>query len=149
MVAKINFREIEIAPDIRKIWLLKYVDYVVFNQIILFSFSNVDICLLDDPLSAVDSHVGRHIFDNVIGPDGLLADKTRIVVTNAVNFLAQVDEILVVKDGEIAERGTYQELLNQQGPFAQVSNNLYRVQSAEGKVFFFFLIWLERKKYTS
>ena len=76
-------------------------------------------------MSAVDSHVGRHIFDNVIGPDGLLADKTRIVVTNAVNFLAQVDEILVVKDGEIAERGTYQELLNQQGPFAQVSKNLF------------------------
>ena len=71
-------------------------------------------------MSAVDSHVGRHIFDNVIGPDGLLAEKTRIVVTNAVNFLAQVDEILVVKDGEIAERGTYQELLDQQGPFAQV-----------------------------
>ena len=101
-------------------------DYVFFNQLIyVFSFSNVDICLLDDPLSAVDSHVGRHIFDNVIGPDGLLADKTRIVVTNAVNFLAQVDEILVVKDGEIAERGTYQELLDQQGPFAQVSNNLF------------------------
>jgi len=82
-------------------------------------YSDVDICLLDDPLSAVDSHVGRHIFDHVIGPEGLLADKTRIVVTNAVNFLAQVDEILVIKDGEIAERGTYQELLNQQGPFAQ------------------------------
>ena len=77
-------------------------------------------------MSAVDSHVGRHIFDNVIGPDGLLADKTRIVVTNAVNFLAQVDEILVVKDGEIAERGTYQELLDQQGPFAQV-HNFYRI----------------------
>ena len=86
----------------------------------LFLHSDVDICLLDDPLSAVDSHVGRHIFDHVIGPEGLLADKTRIVVTNAVNFLAQVDEILVIKDGEIAERGTYQELLNQQGPFAQV-----------------------------
>jgi len=82
-------------------------------------YSDVDICLLDDPLSAVDSHVGRHIFDNVIGPDGLLADKTRIVVTNAVNFLSQVDEILVLKDGEIAERGTYQELLDQQGPFSQ------------------------------
>ena len=81
---------------------------------------------MDDPLSAVDSHVGRHIFDNVIGPDGLLADKTRIVVTNAVNFLSQVDEILVLKDGEIAERGTYQELLDQQGPFSQVSKLTYR-----------------------
>ena len=80
---------------------------------------------MDDPLSAVDSHVGRHIFDHVIGPEGLLAGKTRIVVTNAVNFLAQVDEILVIKDGEIAERGTYQELLNQQGPFAQVGSLFY------------------------
>ena len=109
--------------------------YSLIN-LFLFSFSNVDICLLDDPLSAVDSHVGRHIFDNVIGPDGLLADKTRIVVTNAVNFLAQVDEILVVKDGEIAERGTYQELLDQQGPFAQVSKNLFLLHRYQKICFF-------------
>lgn len=38
-------------------------------------YSNRDIYLLDDPLSAVDSHVGKHIFDNVIGPKGLLKDK--------------------------------------------------------------------------
>ena len=113
-----------------------------------FSFSNVDICLLDDPLSAVDSHVGRHIFDNVIGPDGLLADKTRVVVTNAVNFLAQVDEILVVKDGEIAERGTYQELLNQQGPFAQVSKNLFiLIKMLQLKTFV--VTPLESKSYTT
>ena len=74
-------------------------------------YSDVDICLLDDPLSAVDAHVGKHIFDNVIGPNGLLNGKTRILVTHAVNFLAQVDEILVIKDGEIAERGSYKELL--------------------------------------
>ena len=82
-------------------------------------YSDVDICLLDDPLSAVDAHVGKHIFDQVIGPEGLLKNKTRILVTHAVNFLAQVDEILVVKDGEIAERGSYKELLGQKGPFAE------------------------------
>ena len=38
-------------------------------------YSNADIYLLDDPLSAVDSHVGKHIFDNVIGPNGLLKNK--------------------------------------------------------------------------
>lgn len=38
-------------------------------------YSNADLYLLDDPLSAVDSHVSRHIFDNVIGPNGLLAKK--------------------------------------------------------------------------
>lgn len=38
-------------------------------------YQNEDIYLLDDPLSAVDSHVGKHIFDKVIGPKGLLRRK--------------------------------------------------------------------------
>ena len=40
-------------------------------------YSNADIYLLDDPLSAVDSHVGKHIFDKVIGPKGLLRNKVK------------------------------------------------------------------------
>lgn len=36
--------------------------------------------LLDDPLSAVDAHVGKHIFEQVIGPQGLLKDKVRMMV---------------------------------------------------------------------
>ena len=43
-------------------------------------YNNADVYLLDDPLSAVDTHVGKHIFDNVIGPDGLLKNKTRLMV---------------------------------------------------------------------
>lgn len=38
-------------------------------------YQDRDLYLLDDPLSAVDSHVGKHIFDNVIGPNGLLKNK--------------------------------------------------------------------------
>lgn len=38
-------------------------------------YSDSDIYLLDDPLSAVDSHVAKHIFDNVIGPEGVLKGK--------------------------------------------------------------------------
>ena len=40
-------------------------------------YFNADIYFLDDPLSAVDSHVGKHIFDKVIGPEGLLREKVR------------------------------------------------------------------------
>lgn len=40
-------------------------------------YSDANIFLLDDPLSAVDSHVAKHIFDQVIGPEGVLADKVR------------------------------------------------------------------------
>jgi ATP-binding cassette subfamily C (CFTR/MRP) protein 1 len=38
-------------------------------------YNSADIYFLDDPLSAVDSHVGKHIFENVIGPSGMLHRK--------------------------------------------------------------------------
>jgi ATP-binding cassette subfamily C (CFTR/MRP) protein 1 len=38
-------------------------------------YNGADIYFLDDPLSAVDSHVGKHIFENVIGPNGMLHRK--------------------------------------------------------------------------
>ncbi|XP_076852199.1 multidrug resistance-associated protein 1-like isoform X2 [Brachyhypopomus gauderio] len=77
-----------------------------------------DVYLLDDPLSAVDPHVGQHIFDKVIGPKGTLKDKTRVLVTHGLSFLPQVDLILVMVDGEITETGSYSELLGRQGAFA-------------------------------
>ena len=43
-------------------------------------YNDADIYLLDDPLSAVDAHVGKHIFEQVIGANGLLKDKTRFMV---------------------------------------------------------------------
>ena len=51
---------------------------------------------LDDPLSAVDSHVGKHIFDKVIGPNGLLGKKTRILCTNSVAYLNDMDRIVII-----------------------------------------------------
>lgn len=82
-------------------------------------YSEADIYLLDDPLSAVDSHVGKHIFENVIGPTGMLATKTRVLVTHGITYLPNVDTIYVVKDGEISESGTLQELINKKGDFAE------------------------------
>uniref|UniRef100_A0A1B0D0A2 ABC-type glutathione-S-conjugate transporter n=1 Tax=Phlebotomus papatasi TaxID=29031 RepID=A0A1B0D0A2_PHLPP len=82
-------------------------------------YSNVDIYLLDDPLSAVDAHVGKHIFDNVVGPRGLLAGKTRLLVTHGISYLPHMDEILVISDGEISESGNYKELLAQKGAFSE------------------------------
>lgn len=70
-------------------------------------YSQADIYLLDDPLSSVDSHVGKHIFDNVFGENGLLEGKTRLLVTHAIVYLPKVDEIYVMIDGEITESGSY------------------------------------------
>lgn len=81
-------------------------------------YSNAYVFLLDDPLSAVDSHVGKHIFEEVIGPNGLLKNKTKILVTHGIVFLPQTDNIFVMKNGEISESGTYKELLDKKGAFS-------------------------------
>lgn len=81
-------------------------------------YADSDVYFLDDPLSAVDSHVGKHIFEQVIGPDGLLANKTRVLVTHGVTYLRQMNNIFVLKDGKISESGTLQELLDRKGAFA-------------------------------
>jgi ABC-type multidrug transport system fused ATPase/permease subunit len=54
-------------------------------------YARADVYLLDDPLSAVDEHVGRHIIDNVLGEDGLLATKTIILATNSIPVLSHAD----------------------------------------------------------
>ncbi|KAG7275222.1 hypothetical protein CRUP_034812 [Coryphaenoides rupestris] len=81
-------------------------------------YSDADVYLLDDPLSAVDAHVAKHIFDNLIGPEGALKGKTRILVTHGISFLPQVDNIVVMVDGRVSEMGSYQQLLDQNGAFA-------------------------------
>ncbi|KAL4648167.1 canalicular multispecific organic anion transporter 2 isoform X2 [Arapaima gigas] len=86
-------------------------------------YSNADVYLLDDPLSAVDAHVAKHIFDKVIGPDGALAGKTRILVTHGISFLPQVNNILVIVEGRVSEMGSYQDLLKQNGAFAEFLRN--------------------------
>ncbi|XP_064218525.1 multidrug resistance-associated protein 1 isoform X2 [Aotus nancymaae] len=82
-------------------------------------YCNSDVYLFDDPLSAVDAHVGKHIFENVIGPKGMLKNKTRILVTHGVSYLPQVDIIIVMSGGKISEMGSYQELLARDGAFAE------------------------------
>ncbi|RUS91376.1 hypothetical protein EGW08_000893 [Elysia chlorotica] len=82
-------------------------------------YQEADVYLLDDPLSAVDAHVGKHIFQNIIGPQGIIKHKTRIMVTHGVHWLPLVDSIIVMDQGKITEAGTYKELMTHDGPFAQ------------------------------
>ncbi|XP_052070019.1 multidrug resistance-associated protein 1-like isoform X2 [Mytilus californianus] len=81
-------------------------------------YQNADIYLLDDSLSAVDAHVGKHIFDKIIGSNGLLKEKTRILVTHGLNFIRKVDIIITMVDGQIGEIGSFDELTGHDGPFA-------------------------------
>lgn len=73
-------------------------------------YANRDIILMDDPISALDANVKKKIFENVF--TGELNDKTRILVTHAVDFLHLVDEIILLKDGEVIRQGNYSALKN-------------------------------------
>ena len=73
-------------------------------------YADADVYLLDDPLSAVDAHVGRHLFDACMC--GLLAGKTRILVTHQLHYLPAADLVAVVKHGTISDIGSYSELVS-------------------------------------
>ncbi|EFP76864.2 uncharacterized protein PGTG_02325 [Puccinia graminis f. sp. tritici CRL 75-36-700-3] len=82
-----------------------------------------DIILFDDPLSAVDAHVAKHVFEHAIrgsnytaGHSGI-GNQTKILVTHALHLLPKVDEIICMNDGKIQERGTFEELLAAGGTF--------------------------------
>ncbi|RDB26210.1 Multidrug resistance-associated protein 1 [Hypsizygus marmoreus] len=83
-------------------------------------YYNADIVLLDDPLSAVDAHVGKALFHDAI--IGSLRDrgKSVILVTHALHFLSQCDYIYTLRDGVIAEHGTYNQLISNNGEFARL-----------------------------
>ncbi|KAI9002587.1 hypothetical protein DFJ74DRAFT_696267 [Hyaloraphidium curvatum] len=65
--------------------------------------------ILDDPLSAVDAHVGRHIFEECVL--GVLANKTRVLATHQLHILPKADWVVCVVNGEIVQQGKYDELL--------------------------------------
>lgn len=77
-------------------------------------YKNASIYLLDDPLSAVDSHVGKHLFDECIGPNGFLARQraTRVLVTHQVHFLKDADWIIVMDQGQVLRQGTYDDVMD-------------------------------------
>ncbi|XP_074454081.1 multidrug resistance-associated protein 1 isoform X2 [Larus michahellis] len=98
-------------------------------------YQKASIYLLDDPLSSVDAHVGQHIFEHVLGPKGLLKDKTRVLVTHTINILPQVDNIVFLVDGTISEIGSYQALLQRNGAFAEFLHSHITAEEKAGTGF--------------
>ena len=74
-------------------------------------YRNADIYLLDDPLSAVDAHVGQHIFSECI--QEALAGKTRILVTNQTHLLGKCDQVIIMAEGCIKAMGSYESIQTQ------------------------------------
>uniref|UniRef100_A0A8C2W3C2 ATP binding cassette subfamily C member 5 n=1 Tax=Chinchilla lanigera TaxID=34839 RepID=A0A8C2W3C2_CHILA len=85
-------------------------------------YSDRSIYILDDPLSALDAHVGNHIFNSAIRKQ--LKSKTVLFVTHQLQYLVDCDEVIFMKEGCITERGTHEELMNLNGDYATIFNNL-------------------------
>ncbi|KAG8652165.1 ABC transporter C family member 2 isoform X1 [Manihot esculenta] len=89
-------------------------------------YSNSDVYIFDDPLSALDAHVGQQVFDKCI--KGELSRKTRVLVTNQLHFLSQVDRIILVHEGMVKEEGTFEELSNNGVLFQKLMENAGKME---------------------
>jgi ATP-binding cassette subfamily C (CFTR/MRP) protein 1 len=92
-------------------------------------YFNADIVLMDDPLSAVDAHVGRHIMDNAIC--GLLKNKCRILATHQLHVLDRCDRIIWVEEGRVQAVDTFEALMSQNEGFQQLMKSTKKEEEHE------------------
>ncbi|XP_030060230.1 multidrug resistance-associated protein 9 [Microcaecilia unicolor] len=86
-------------------------------------YADRDIYLLDDPLSAVDVHVGKHIFEECIKKS--LKGKTVVLITHQLQYLEFCDEVVLLEDGAIIEEGTHVKLMKDNGRYAQLIQSIH------------------------
>ncbi|XP_021935708.1 multidrug resistance-associated protein 4-like isoform X2 [Zootermopsis nevadensis] len=91
-------------------------------------YKAADIYLLDDPLSAVDAHVGRHLFDDCICD--FLQGKTRILVTHQLQYLHTADNIIILNHSSVS--WSEQEVAAEMRSHGVVSSSVYRTYCAAG-----------------
>ncbi|XP_026577525.1 multidrug resistance-associated protein 5 isoform X3 [Pseudonaja textilis] len=85
-------------------------------------YSDKSIFILDDPLSALDAHVGNHIFNSAIRKH--LKSRTVLFITHQLQYLVDCDEVVFMKEGCITERGSHEDLMNLNGDYAAIFNSL-------------------------
>ncbi|KAH9068488.1 ABC transporter [Lactarius deliciosus] len=94
-------------------------------------YSVSDILIFDDPLSALDAHVGESVFNNVLLDNS--SGATRILVTHALHFLPKVDHIYFMADGRITEHGTFDEMMANGDDFARTFDEFVTKDQTESK----------------
>ncbi|KAF5294186.1 hypothetical protein FQR65_LT10897 [Abscondita terminalis] len=94
-------------------------------------YKHADIYLLDDPLSAVDTKVGKQLFHQCI--KGFLKDKLCFLITHQLQFLKEADRILILKEGQIMGQGSYDELQTSGLDFAKLLQEFTEVEDQTPK----------------
>ncbi|CAG9840910.1 unnamed protein product [Diabrotica balteata] len=85
-------------------------------------YKDADIYLLDDPLSAVDTHVGKHIFEECIC--GYLGSKCVVLVTHQLQYLKNIQNIYLLKNGKVAVSGSYNNIRDSNTDYSKLLANI-------------------------
>ncbi|KAL0044905.1 hypothetical protein WJX82_001780 [Trebouxia sp. C0006] len=93
-------------------------------------YADADVYLFDDPLSALDSKVAREVYNTCLM--GVLRNKTRVLVTNQLQFVSGANSVVFMQDGKIQEKGTYDELMKSDQGFAQLMSSAEVEQEENG-----------------
>ena len=83
-------------------------------------FENTNLIILDEATSALDNITEKKVMTNIMQNS---KDKTLIIIAHRLETIKNVDKILVLSSGEIIEKGTYQELLNNKNYFYNLVNS--------------------------
>jgi ATP-binding cassette, subfamily C (CFTR/MRP), member 1 len=86
-------------------------------------YADADVYIFDDPLSALDSHVGQSVFDDCISRKGVLSRKLRVFITNQLQVLPECDRVVFMERGAQRMVGTYDELMAD-ADFRQLANEV-------------------------
>ena len=73
-------------------------------------YTRADVYMLDEPLGAVDAHVGLHLFNRLFGVDGLLHGRTVLLVSHQVQYAPRCDVVMMMDGGRVVESGSYEQL---------------------------------------
>lgn len=92
-------------------------------------YADRDVVIMDDPLSAVDAHVGRHMFEHAIC--GLLEGRTRILSTHQLHVLSRCDRVLWLDDGRVRGLGTFDSLFQESPDFRKLITSTNTTQEAK------------------
>lgn len=94
-------------------------------------YSDADVYIFDDPLSALDAHVAKEVFEKCIR--GELREKTLIMVTNQLYFLPNVDTVVLIHEGRVAEQGAYDDLMAHGPLFKELMESAGSMEDADAK----------------
>jgi len=94
-------------------------------------YADREIYILDDPLSAVDSHVSKYLFNHVV--EDYLKDKTLIMVTNQLQYLPFADRVVFLDDGKVEGFGSFTELRSSSKKFSKLMKKYGVIEQEKDK----------------